>query len=332
MSQLRQDIVSGDWVIIAPGRAARPRFLDEKKPPRKPAPKATCPFEDLEKSGNWPPMLAYPNAKNWKLALVPNKYPALTHGTVCAALVRHGMYRVMAGAGVHDLLITRDHDKNFADLGPRLAARVFFMLQERHRMMAKDPCAAYVSSFFNWGLRAGASIWHPHYQTLTLPIVPPHVTQSVRGAEEYFKENGRCVRCDMVRAEKKEKARVIFEDGYAIALAPFASKGSFEVSILPKQHFSHFGATPPAVVSAVAHILQAVMKSMKKNLNDPDLNFLIHGAPLGALGAKRLALSEAHHWHIEVVPKISIPAGFEISTGMFINVVDPDMAAKILRK
>ena len=334
MSQLRQDPVSGEWIILAPGRAARPRFLDEKKKPRKPAPKRTCPFEDMKRSGNWPPILAYPDAAHWKFVLIPNKYPALAHSASCALPMKRGMYRVMEGAGTHDLLVTRDHNKNFAELDPKIAEQLFFMLQERHRMMAKDPCAAYVSSFFNWGPQAGASIWHPHYQTLTMPIVPPHTARSVSCAEAYFNRHHRCVRCDMIKAEKKEKVRIVSENDHAIAIVPFASKQPFEVSILPKRHLSHFGSTPASVAGSVARLLQGAMKSMKKELNDPDLNFFIHGAPLSGHGAKRKALSavqKAHHWHIEVVPKISIPAGFEISTGIYINVVDPDAAAKMLR-
>ena len=325
MSEFRQDPSSGDWMILAPGRAARPRFLDEKKKVRKPTPKNKCPFEHLERKEDWPPILAYPNVKHWELALIPNKYPALVHGNVCAFTSQHAMYAVTSGIGTHDLLIGRDHNKNFADLRPGLAVKLLEMLQERHRMMAEDPCSAYVSSFFNWGPMAGASVWHPHYQTLTLPIIPPHSARSLHGAKKYFEKHHRCVRCDIVKTEQKEKKRVIEENKYAIAIAPFASRQPFEVSILPKQHFSHFGTTSAATVRAIAPMLQSVMRRIKKYLNDPDLNFFIHGAPLDKTHYPY------HHWHIEVMPKVSTPAGFELSTGIDINIIDPDMAAQMLR-
>jgi UDPglucose--hexose-1-phosphate uridylyltransferase len=345
MSELRKEPLSGDWIILAPGRNARPRFLDQKKPARKPLPKSTCPFEHLEKSDQWPPILSYPNQKHWKLIVVPNKYPALQEDRhICAVSLRHGIYETKSGVGTHDLLISRDHNKNFADLSPALAIELLKMLQERHRMMAKDPCSAYVSSFFNWGPGAGASVWHPHYQTLTLPIVPPQVARSLRGAEEYFARNRRCLRCDIIRLEQKEKVRIIEENAHAIAIAPYASRSPFEVSILPKKHFSHFGTTPVAVTRAIAPMLQSVMRRMKKYLNDPDLNFFIHGAPLRVTsdkgqvtllrrgyGGQAKKLQESHHWHIEIVPKISVKAGFEFSTGIDINIVDPDRATEILR-
>ena len=72
MSELRQDIISGDWIILATGRASRPNFLDEKKKQRKRTPKSKCPFEDLESDGNWPPILSYPDPENWEIVLIPN--------------------------------------------------------------------------------------------------------------------------------------------------------------------------------------------------------------------------------------------------------------------
>jgi len=41
---------------------------------------------------------------------------------------------------------------------------------------------------------------------------------------------------------------------------------------------------------------------------------------------------EYFHWHLEVYPKLTIQAGFEKSTGMFINVTPPELAAESLRE
>ena len=304
MPELREDLVSGDWVLIAPGRSARPHSVDEKKTPRKPAPKNTCPFEDLQKSGNWPPIMAWPGVKNWRIVLLPNKFPALTHTDTCAIPMKEGIYRAKTGVGMHSLLVTRDHNKNFAELDPKTAAQVFAMLQEWHARSAKDECVAYVSSFMNWGPTAGASIWHPHYQILALPIVPPHSARSLRGAEEYFKKHRRCARCDIVKQEMAQKKRIVAQNQYAIAIAPYASKQPYEVSILPKKHFPYFASTPAPVVRSITSLLQLTMRKVKKNLNDPDVNFFIHDAPLDGKKYKH------HHWHVEVMPKVTIPAGF----------------------
>jgi UDPglucose--hexose-1-phosphate uridylyltransferase len=327
MSEFREDPVSGDWVIVAPGRAKRPDQMIKTREKRRPSPKSECPFEDLQKSGNWPPIDAYPSTAKWKIAVVHNKYPALTHIEGCAIDIPSGIYHAKTGVGDHELVVTRDHNKNFADLDLTTATRLLMMFQKRHRALDADSCNAYVSTFFNWGREAGASLWHPHYQILALPIVPPHAARSIHGAERYFKKHRRCVRCDIVATERKRKKRVVAENRSAIAIAPFAGKRPFEISILPKHHTSRFAKTSPAAIKDVARIVQAVMRRMKKYLRDPDLNFFIHEAPLTDRDYSH------HHWHIEIVPVdvVSAAGGFEVSTVVNINVIDPDVAAAILR-
>jgi UDPglucose--hexose-1-phosphate uridylyltransferase len=325
MNELRQDLTSGDWMLLSPGRATRPKFLDEKRKSRKPSPKKACPFEDLEKSGNWPPLFMWPSNNKWQVAVIPNKYPAVARSATCSVPFAEEIYSLRTAVGTHDLLITRDHDKHFIDLSKERAVKVFSLLRDFHALMTKDKCAAYISSFYNYGSSAGASIWHPHYQILTLPIIPPHAAHSLKGASDYFKKNSTCARCDIIAFEKKKKVRVIAENDHAIALTPFASKRPFEVRVMPKKHISSFRETSDAITRDVALLLQDVMKRMIKYLNDPDLNFFIHDTPLDGKDYGY------HHWHIEVIPKISIDAGFEISTGIEINIIDPDNAAATLR-
>ncbi len=328
MSELREDPVSGDWIILAPERAKRPEQLVKRAAPRVIAPKNSCPFEDLSASGNWPPVALYPAApKPWKIAVIPNKYPALSHIKGCAMDMLQGVYHAKTGVGEHELVVTRDHRKNVGELDPATARELFSMVQARHRALAEDPCNAYISTFFNWGRAAGASISHPHYQILALPIVPPHATRSLYGAERYHKKHRRCVRCDIIANEQKKKERVVKENRHAIAIAPYASKRPFEVSIFPRRHTPYFSKTSAAAMGDVVAILQAVMKSMKRRLHDPDLNFFIHDAPVDGRAYAY------HHWHLEVVPTnvISPPGGFEVSTIININVVDPAKAAAILK-
>ena len=324
MSELRQDLTSGDWVLIAPGRAARPKFLDQKRKPRTSSPKSKCPFEDLKKEGNWPPSFLYPDEKKWEIAVIPNKYPAIERGTICSVPFRCGIYHVRTAVGTHNLLITRDHNKHFAELSESEAVKVFEVFRVFHEMAAKDKCAAYISTFYNYGPDAGASVWHPHYQIITLPIIPPHNVRSLRGASDYYQKFGRCVRCDIIKVERRKKMRIILENKHAIVIAPYASKRPFEVSILPKKHWASFRETPPDAVRDVALALQSTLQKMKKYLNDPDLNFFLHDTPLDHKDYRH------HHWHIEVIPKTAFEAGFEFSTRIDINVVDPNDATAIL--
>lgn len=327
MSELRQDLVSKDWIISAPERAGRPRDFAKGKIRRTPSPHATCPFEKLKETKNWPPILSYPNEQRWEVVIIPNKYPALVHHQACPEPLRKGPHHFTAGVGHHDLLITRDHRKTLAGLPLSKALRVFLILQERYRVLAADRCLFYSSTFFNWGKSAGASLYHPHYQVLTLPIIPPEVYQSIRGSRKYYEKHRECAHCVMLAFEKKDKKRIVAKNKRGIAVAPFASRQPFEVRVFPQRHLSYFERTPIADLRDVVAVLRDTLKKIRRNLGDPDLNFFVHTSPL-----KEQKNYRHYHWHIEIIPKTSALAGFELSTGVEINVVDPDAAAAILRK
>jgi len=327
MSELRRDPVSGDWIIVAPERAGRPKWFSVKKPKRQPSPKKTCPFEDLQKSGNWPPILSYPNEKNWEVILIPNKYPALSHLKSQSESIAPWPHFVKTGVGSHDLLLVREHDKGFADISLGRAVDAFLLLQKRYKMLALQKEMVYTSTFFNWGAGAGASIYHPHFQVLTLPIIPPDIASSLKGSMRYFRKYKRCVHCDMLKFDIKEKKRVIEKNSSAIAITPFVSREPFEVRIFPRRHLPYFEQTSLPALKSIIATLQSSLRRIKKYLNDPDFNFFIHTAPL------KDHRYSYYHWHIEVLPKIGVgmPGGFELSTGVEINVVDPRLAAAVLK-
>jgi len=76
---------------------------------------------------------------------------------------------------------------------------------------------------------------------------------------------------------------------------------------------------------AFAEALQLTLKALQEGLNDPPFNYFIHSAPFKADAA------DAYHWHLELIPKLSTAAGFELGTGMWINVVKPEESAAFLR-
>lgn len=326
-SELRQDLVTGDWILLAPGRTKRPHDFVIKKKKRKIAPIRKCPFEDPRKSGNDAPSLVYEGPHGWDLQILPNKFPAVSVANVFAGRQKHGVYSTLAGFGRHDIIVTRDHYKNFAAIAPEKVGMIFEAFQERYRMLAKEngKHVAYVSIFHNWGASAGASIYHPHSQMISLPIVPPDIAHSVNGSRIYFKRHHKCVHCLIIADEKKDKKRIIFENKCAIAFAPYVSRTPFELRIFPKNHSPYFEDASGKEVACIAAALQASLKMIEARLDYPDYNFFIHTAPIR--GKKTYS---HYHWHIEIRPQISTPAGFELSTGMEINVVLPEDAARLL--
>jgi len=340
-SELRQDPVSGDWIVISPKRAKN-HLQNLGNVKRIKTPINGCPFENPQKNGSGEPIFVYPlvadnKHSKWEVMVVKNKYPVLTHPptltlrqtgkNACAKNFKKGLYSVIEGIGYHDLVITSDHHKNFAHLNNKNANLVFQAFRDRYLMLIDDSCLAYISIFHNWGKKAGASIYHPHYQIIALPVVPPDVEHSLRGSARYFQKFKKCVHCEMIKYEKKEKKRIVYENQGAIVFAPFISREPFELRVFPKKHLPCFENTSNEDLSWMVEALQKSLIKIEKRLKDPDYNFFIHTAPILEKNKYK-----NYHWHIEIQPKISISAGFELGTGIEITVINPDEAAKILKR
>lgn len=327
-NELRKDPVAGEWVLIAPNRVKRPRDF-ARRIRRKPTPVSQCLFEHPQASGNAPPILEYRKGSDWEVQVITNKYPAVLHKDSCAVIRTDGIFTSVEGVGYHELVLTRGHRANFPKLSSHAARLVFRALKERYRFFAKDKCLRYISMFHNWGSSAGASVYHPHYQIIALPIVPFRVQESLRASKAHRAAYGTCIHCRIIAEEKKHRKRIVYENRHAVVFVPFAPQEPFELRVFPKAHGAYFEHAPEKVISAMIDALRFSLARIERKLNFPDYNFFIHTAPIHRVAQGEFSY---YHWHIEIQPKISIPAGFELGTGIEITVVDPDDAAAYLRR
>lgn len=328
ISELRRDPVSNDWVTIASVRAKRPEQLIIKKPRRVITPKSQCPFENPAASGHKPPALikSLPHKKDWFLQIFENKYPAFQPKNISISERRYGPYTIINGYGYHELLVLRNHFKPIADYSTSELAFILQALQERYRQIAQDKKIKYISIFHNWGPSAGASIYHPHFQIIAIPVVPPRINHSLIDSKHFWKKHRQCVYCSMNKFEIAQQKRILFQNKKAMALSPFVSVEPFALRIIPLNHMPYFEDTPPSMLNEVAEVLRKSLQILKKKLDDPDYNFFIHTAPTFKKNSYQY-----YHWHIEIVPKISISAGFELSTGIEITAIDPDEGIRYLK-
>jgi UDPglucose--hexose-1-phosphate uridylyltransferase len=331
-SEFRYHTTTGEWVLINSKRDKRPNELKKKKVfKRKPSPINSCPFENPQKNGNRSPYFWFPEKlplKNWQLQIVENKFPAVYDDPKSSVKIeKKGIYETIPGFGYHDLLITRDHFKSFPDLSNQQGLDVLLAFQKRYRQLALDKRVKYISLFNNWGAQAGASIFHPHYQILALPVVSHTIRRSLDSSFEHNKKHHRCIHCEIIKREASDKKRIVFQNKKVIAFTPFASKEPFQINIFLKKHSAYFEDESLVNLSWMSKTLKQVLGFLKKKINDPDYNFFIHTAPVFQKNKHF-----HYHWHIEVVPKSNISAGFELGTGVEINSVFPEEAARILRK
>jgi len=330
MPELRKDPIIGRWIIISTERGKRPTdFIVEKNESRG----GFCPLCPGNENTTPPEVLSYSNDNGhqanrpgWDLRVVPNKYPALViEGNLNKE--GDGLYDRMNGIGAHEVIIeTPDHNETFTSLPPERMIKVFLAYRDRLQDLAQDPRFRYVMVFKNFGAAAGASLEHSHSQLVALPIVPRMISSEIEGSLSYYKYKERCIFCDIIRQEMNQNQRVVAQNDLFIAIVPYAPRSPFEMWVLPKHHASSYLAMDDDHFKALTAIFSECMRRLNACIPNVPYNFVLHGAPL------RSQPLEHYHWHFEIMPKLTMIAGFEWGSGFYINPIPPEEAAQFLRE
>lgn len=324
MSEIRKDPTSSTWVILAPKRSARPHsFVSTSHPQDDPS---KCPFCIGDVAAGT--VFRYKkHGKMFEVTTVENKYPALSLGDA----VEHGnsapFYRFLRGMGGHEVIVeTVKHDSCLADLSQEEIEAIIGAYVERYIFWDKDPRIRYVLIFRNHGEEAGASLAHPHSQLIALPMIPSRVLDELEVSKEHYELTGNCIYCSMARHELLSRENVLFENATMMVYGPYAQRFPFELCIMPKPHASDLSEILANEISDLAEALRFVSISLYRNLNDPPFNMMLHTCPTEMPGLLY------YHWHIELIPRLSKPAGFEWGAGIYINAVTPEDSIRLLKE
>lgn len=327
MSEMRFNPITRDWVIVAPGRSQKPndfRAAARARPVR-PAHRADCPFcVGNEEAGEI--LRATAADGSWLARVIPNKFPALAghHG---AQRARHGCFRSMAASGVHEVLIEHPrHDLTLATMEPAHLAVVLDLYRQRHAALRAHPDVESIIIFKNHGERAGTSLEHPHSQIVAAPVISSTVRLRLEEATRAHDEDGECIYCAVLRDELAAGERIIEANASFVAFVPHAALSPFHLWIFPRRHASSYDAITPAEIADLATLLHRVLRRLFVGLDDPDFNFGIRSAPISEDN------SHYFHWYLAIVPRVSHVAGFELGSGIYINSVRPEDAARRLRE
>lgn len=335
-NELRKDYLLNRWVVIAKERSKRPTDLAKPRPEAIKSP--ACPLcvgnEHMTppavllllqvggevKRGHDPPEGERPT--NWLVRTIPNMYPAFTPPQRSEDAV--GIFSTADfgyAIGYHEVVVESPiHEEGPADASLHQLELVIETYIDRFKALAAKSYVKYISIFRNYGLEAGASLSHAHSQIIATPMIPPPIQEEKQAADKYQKEHGRCVFCDVIEREVKTQ-RLIMENADFAVIAPYGSINPMEFWILPKRHAPNIASLTPEEIKSLAATLKASLKALKDVVNDPPYNYGIHQT-----------IDEGYHWHLEVYPKLSTWAGFEKSTGVYINTVTPESAAEALKK
>jgi UDPglucose--hexose-1-phosphate uridylyltransferase len=191
----------------------------------------------------------------------------------------------------------------------------------RARMGQLAESASYLQLIVNEGKGAGASLEHSHAQLYALDFVPVTVARERERFNAYNERTmGGDLLGDVLSEEVRRKERIVAVTDDAVVICPWASRGPFEVRIVPRTPAARFEDDGEVGVEALAEALRALRARLGAGL---ELNAWVRTAPRG---------TELFHWHIDIAPRLGFKAGFELSTGVDINIFPPERAASELRE
>jgi len=315
MPERRRHHFLEEYCIIASERSKRPSDFQVAK--AVPGDEKTCPFcpgnEDMT-----PPNVAVYTDKGvlsegpkrvpgWQLRVFPNVFAAMVPEPTPAT----AEWIALPGHGYHEVIVDSPlHRENPADFSLEHMERLVQVYRDRYIHYSHLGEVKYISIFKNWGKEAGASLSHSHSQLITLPILPPLMKRE----QDAISEASFCPFCNIVERERTS-CRLIAEDDHWALIAPFYSLTPYETWILPKRHLGNLAEMTEPEGKNLAALLKKILMSLRSLLDDPPYNLMIFQQLSG------------YHLNIRIQPAVAKIAGFERSTGIYINTVPPERAA-----
>jgi UDPglucose--hexose-1-phosphate uridylyltransferase len=307
--ELRKDYILNRWVVISEGRSKRKHEYVEQVKKKK----GVCFFCQGNEDMTPPEIGRVPKGKSWKIRWFQNKFPAVARAGLPEFITEPYLHGPAYGS--HEVVVeTPDHNKQLWDLPLKHMTELMKVWTHRIVELSKDSATKYVLVFKNHGDNAGCSLVHSHMQIASLDLVPPVVNDEVHASRT---AKG-CAYCTIIRKERKSP-RFIHENDRFVSFAPYASRFNYEAWLFPRRHIRSITDFKEKDYTQCADALLRILKKLRKL--GADYNFWLHYAPHG----KDL------HFHMEVAPRIAPWAGFEYSSGIIINSVPPEEAAKFYR-
>lgn len=320
MSQLRLNPLTGRWVTVAVERAARPSELVSRHLPVESDPQRQCPFCPGNEEATPPALESYGPGGQWLVRVVPNLFPAFEGNEPLRVQNLGPVFTQASASGVHEVLVfSPEHNASWADLDDKHAGLAMAAIRDRMEDHARRSTVRYTQAIVNAGREAGASLEHPHGQLLGIPFVPGEIAEEEAGFRRF---EGSCLLCTMAEAELQAGHRIVCGNDRVVVVCPFWSGAPYEMLVLPRTHEVHLESTAPQDVVAVGRAIRDALQLLRKGVGEAAYNLVFHTAPHHHEGP--------FHWHVHIVPRLTSLAGFEQGTGVLINIVAPELAARHL--
>jgi UDPglucose--hexose-1-phosphate uridylyltransferase len=320
MSELRLNPLTGRWVAVATGRTDRPGDLVSRQLPVEAEPGRPCPFCPGNEEAMPPALETYDRHGRWVVRVVPNRFPAFEGDEPLEVRNLGPVFTQAPATGIHEVLVfSPDHAANWADLDDAQVAVTMAAIRDRMEDHSHRRSIRYTQMIVNHGREAGASLEHPHGQLLGIPFVPGEITDELAGFRRFA---GSCLLCTAIDAEESAGHRVLHADKRVLVVCPYWSGTPYEMLVLPRRHEAHVTEASPSDVVAVGRAVRTAVDRLRGALGSIAYNLVFHTAPHQH--------TDLFHWHVHVLPRVTSVAGFEQGTGVMIDIVSPEAAAKHL--
>ena len=317
MTEMRLDPLSGRWVVISQARSERPDafVLHAKRLEHEPL--EPCPFCPGHEEETPPALVTYDEDGAWKVRIVPNKYPAFEGDQPFVVENRGPVFTEGTAGGSHEVLIlSPDHGAAWPDLDDVQAGLVMKAMRDRMEMHSHESYLRYSQAIVNAGREAGASVEHPHGQLMSMSFVPRELAEE---QARFARFTARCLLCTTIEAEESVGHRIVFQDDHVVVISPYWASVPYEMLVLPRHHTPHLHTAADVDVESVGRAIGIALRALVSTIGDAAYNLVFHSAPF--------KMGEPFHWHVHIVPKATTRAGFEMGTGVAINIVPPEAAA-----
>jgi len=328
MSELRYNLLTRDWVIIASERARRPSDFRKPKAEKAPLPKfrKDCPFCPGNEGDRSDEIFRLGDTAAWRTRVMYNKFPALVP-TVKKERETSRSYKRISGFGVCEVIVEHpDHNTCIPLMKVAEVEDIIRTYRSRYIDIQKIDGIEAITIFKNHGAAAGTSQQHPHSQLVATPVVPHHIRNLLENTLACYDVTGQCMLCQILEEELAGKKRIVLETEHFVSFLPYAGAAPLAMSIYPRRHAAAFDDITDAEIRDLAKNLKATLAKLYTGLDDPDYNFTIRSAPV------REKWRESFHWYLSIIPRLTNPAGFELGSGMFINASIPEESAEFLRQ
>jgi UDPglucose--hexose-1-phosphate uridylyltransferase len=344
-NELRQNVLTGRWIAVAPNRGHRPLVGPAGGNGVAAGVCPFCPGQERELASVLMEVKA-DGEPGWRVRVVPNRYPAFTNdaargewvdpqlaggghaggGLGLAPDVPVRNTAALPAVGYQEVIIeTPRHGCDLSGMTPEELADVVDVYHARYLAVSESAPWCRVFLFRNRGYAAGTSIEHPHAQLVATTAIPPEVRVREIRMLAYHNDHGRCLLCTLPEVEPGWEERVVAEHEQYRVFVPWAAESECEMWIVPRRHQAEFGETTPGERRALADAVGDALRRLRDRAGNPPYNLMIHSPRRSRSG------SQAFHWFIQIRPRSAQSAGFELASGIAINASSPERDARILR-